>query len=184
MRVTVYWRALPADAGRAARDAFLADALGKARFARLTSGPGGKPFVAPAQEDPHPPHMSLSHTRGLIVCAVADAPVGVDVEARQRAVPPALARRILSAAEAGRFSALPAARQGAFLLERWVAKEAHLKRTGEGIAGGMASLTVADDGGVETDGGICGAVRVFSLAEAFVAVAAETAAIEAAFREI
>ena len=38
---------------------------------------------------------------------------------------------------------LPEGARAAFLLDVWVAKEAHLKRTGEGLAGGMARLTVA-----------------------------------------
>ena len=164
MEVTVFYRPLPDGAESGARGALLSAALGEARAARLLYAPGGKPFIAPAADDPRPPYMSLTHTRALIACAVCRAPVGLDAEPAERAVPEALARRILSAAERARCAALPEGARAAFLLDIWVAKEAHLKRTGEGLAGGMARLTVAPGGRVLAgDGRPLGHVRPVAL---------------------
>ena len=107
MEVTVFYRPLPDGAESGARGALLSAALGEARAARLLYAPGGKPFIAPAADDPRPPYMSLTHTRALIACAVCRAPVGLDAEPAERAVPEALARRILSPAERARCAALP-----------------------------------------------------------------------------
>lgn len=172
MQMTILWRALPGAPEREARDAFVRRALGQARFLRLAREPGGKPFLLPAADDPRPPHLSLTHTRGLIACALFDAPVGVDAEPADRQVAAALARRILSEPERARYAALPAAARGAFLLGRWVAREAHGKRTGEGIAGGGAHLVVTDDGRVlDAGGAVLSRVRTLSLAGCLVAVA-------------
>ena len=177
MEVTVFYRPLPDGAECGARGALLSAALGEGRAARLLYAPGGKPFIAPAADDPRPPYMSLTHTRALIACAVCRAPVGLDAEPAERAVPEALARRILSAAERARCAALPEGARAAFLLDVWVAKEAHLKRTGEGLAGGMARLTVAPGGRVLAgDGRPLGHVRPVALPGARAAVAAQAAA--------
>lgn len=185
MEVTVFYRPLPDGAECGARGALLSAALGEERAARLLYAPGGKPFIAPAADDPRPPYMSLTHTRALIACAVCRAPVGLDAEPAERAVPEALARRILSAAERARCAALPEGARAAFLLDVWVAKEAHLKRTGEGLAGGMARLTVAPGGRVLAgDGRPLGHVRPVALPGARAAVAAQAAAIAVAVRRI
>lgn len=59
--------------------------------------------------------VSLSHTAGLAVCAACDAPVGIDIERRDRALTPNLQRWFHS-------------------IDDWVAAEACVKMTGEGIA--------------------------------------------------
>ena len=181
MTITILWRALPGALQQEARDAFLRCAFGNARFARLRAEAGGKPYLMPAAEDLCPPHISIAHTQGLIACAMADAPVGLDTERLHRRVAPALARRILSAPEQAAYAALPEAARGAFLLRRWVVKEAHLKRTGEGLAGGMARLTVADDGRVEDAAGhMLSRFTTLTLSGCLLAVASE-APLEGAF---
>lgn len=77
--------------------------------------------------------VSIAHTRGLAACAISDAPVGLDVEWK-RPMDAKIARRVLAPTEMAAFSA---SGQNEFLLLKWVAKEAYLKLTGEGIAGGM-----------------------------------------------
>jgi len=72
--------------------------------------------------------ISLSHSGKYAVCAYADLPVGVDIEAA-RAVDPRIARRVLSPAELIKFE-----KTGKdYLLDRFVMKEAYLKMTGEGV---------------------------------------------------
>lgn len=97
--------------------------------------------------------VSLSHTDGFAACAAGGRPVGVDIEADRR-VSPRLADRILSPSE----RVLPHSAASGFLLEKWVAKEAYLKLTGEGLSGRMDKLTSAD--GVMLKGGVP-AARLF-----------------------
>ena len=78
-----------------------------------------------------PPYFSLSHCRGLALCALADGPVGVDVEPADRRPAAPLAARILAPGET---CASP--------LETWVAKESYLKLTGEGLRRDMRSVVL------------------------------------------
>lgn len=74
-------------------------------------------------------HASLSHRLGWVAAAVADRPVGVDIEcerpprsdARERAA------LLLSPAELAHWQALPAAEREGALLTRWTLKEAWYK---------------------------------------------------------
>lgn len=146
--VTVYWRPLREDSAgdeHASREPFLRASLGEACFSRLAAAPSGKLYLRSTPDDPHPPHISLTHTRGLIACAVAELPVGLDAERLNRRIPAGLESRILSPMERAALSALPEAEKNAFLLTRWVMKEAHLKRTGEGLGASMARLTAMID---------------------------------------
>lgn len=81
-------------------------------------GAAGKPFFRNRPEL----HFSLSHGGGLAACAVADRPVGVDVEG-ERLVSEALLRRYFTAEE--RAAAKP--------LRLWTLKESCCKMTGRGL---------------------------------------------------
>ncbi|MCM2580188.1 4'-phosphopantetheinyl transferase family protein [Streptomyces meridianus] len=97
----------------------------------------GRPAVAGA-----PLHFSLSHAGDLVVFAVADAPVGVDVE--EVPSPEALSglTGALHPVESAELDALPAdARPGAFA-RCWTRKEAFLKGTGLGLGGEPAGVCV------------------------------------------
>ncbi|RYF04629.1 MAG: 4'-phosphopantetheinyl transferase superfamily protein, partial [Deltaproteobacteria bacterium] len=93
-------------------------------------------FAAAAQGKPYivnhlaqPLHFSLSHTRGLVACAVAHTAVGVDVEASERGERlHDLVATQLTEREA-RAAAL-APDFGRFFLQRWCLKEAYLKACG------------------------------------------------------
>lgn len=126
---------LPAERRRSAA-AELALALAMARERGVEPEPvpwaaqkGGKPYLPGSAL-----HFSLSHAADAAVCAVADQPVGVDVE-RIRPVA-RLRRRLLSPAEAD-------CPDGA-LLWKWVAKESYLKLTGEGIVRPMTGFSAAE----------------------------------------
>lgn len=101
--------------------------------------PGGKPVV------PGGPHFNLSHSGHRALLAVSDlAPVGVDVERLQVRPALALARRFFSAAELGWLR-----RRGTADLQQafhclWTAREALLKRTGEGLSG-LSGLELAPE---------------------------------------
>lgn len=117
--------------------------LGRAPAAiDLAYGARGKPVLAPWRV---PLQFNLSHASGLCVLAFSRRrALGVDVEAvdrRLRVLP--LARRILTPAEQTEFARLAPAHRARSLLELWTCKEAYLKATGEGLGGGMHSVTVS-----------------------------------------
>ena len=76
--------------------------------------PGGKPVLRNARGW----HISLAHAGDWAVCALHRAPVGVDIERRERA------------------AAIP--------VREWVGVESYLKLTGEGLAGGFRTLCAGE----------------------------------------
>jgi 4'-phosphopantetheinyl transferase len=107
----------------------------------VLDGPGvGRPF------------LSIAHRDDVLACAVADSPVGLDLEltGRLRASPSDLAALMLSPQERTAFDLVSAPQREAFLLLRWTLKEAWAKRSGRGLAlGQMCSLdtSASDEGG-------------------------------------
>lgn len=69
-------------------------------------------------------HFSISHTEGAALVGLSDAPVGVDVE-KVRPVGPRL-KALLGKVETDGEA-----------LRRWTCREAHAKRTGQGLAEAM-----------------------------------------------
>jgi 4'-phosphopantetheinyl transferase len=107
----------------------------------LGATPGAAPgLLAPAQPAALALALSLSHAEGLVAAAAArGAAVGVDVEPRARRVPAAaLARRFFAPAEARALAGLPEGERRARFLALFTLKEAWLKATGRGLAGGLA----------------------------------------------
>ena len=92
--------------------------------------PFGKPVVVCSSEPR--PQVNVSHSGGLVVIAVADAPVGVDVE-EIRPIPQldSLLRDALSPEEGTHVRASDDPDLEFFRI--WTAKESYLKATGEGI---------------------------------------------------
>lgn len=82
------------------------------------------------------PHLSISRTPDLVVVALADVPVGVDVE-RAGSADDGLAGVALAAGEV-----VAAGPDG--VLRTWVRKEAVLKAAGTGLAVDPRTLTVSD----------------------------------------
>jgi len=130
----------------------VARGLSRAVLSRLEPGiaPGEWRFLRDADGRPSlaPPfdatglHFNLAHTRGLVVLAVGGiAGIGVDVESMDKRVRTELATRYFSAAESADLSALPVDARAARFLRLWTLKEAYLKATGQGIAGGLDTAT-------------------------------------------
>ncbi len=89
----------------------------------LIYGAYGKPMLASGAVQ-----FSLSHCRGLAVCAVEARPCGVDCEPAERQVSLKAAKRFCTPEElelAGENQAL--------LLQLWTLKEAYCKMTGRGL---------------------------------------------------
>lgn len=104
----------------------------------------GKPFLAGG------PHFNLSHTAGRIFAAFSAQPLGLDVESANRRVQArALAARYFSPAESARVRALDEAAARAVFLRYWVAKEAMVKLSGDGIYHGLRdALVELGEGGI------------------------------------
>ncbi len=89
-------------------------------------GEFGKPYLLN-----HPDiHFNVSHSKNMVVCAVCDTPVGVDVE-KIREYKESLARRISSDEE---FLKIESSENKALeFIKLWTKKEAYLKFSGTGI---------------------------------------------------
>ncbi len=108
----------------------------------------GRPFLASAF-DHTGLNFNLSHTEGLVALAVCrHARVGVDVEKMGRA-PLAVAERYFSAAETAQLRVLPADEQARHFVRLWTLKEAYLKATGTGLAGGLSRMSFVFDSDAE-----------------------------------
>lgn len=75
--------------------------------------------------------LSVSHSGDRVACAVADTPVGIDIEIpRNRSGMPQLFDAVLTGEERAWLATLPATKQVAAFFTVWTLKEAWLKRTG------------------------------------------------------
>ena len=124
-----------------AAHAFLRRALGRVTTEdhadlAFELGAAGKPALAGG------PRFSLAHSAGHAILAVCDdAEVGADLElVRADLAEPPSAERFFSATERAELKALPEPERVRRFFQLWTAKEAYLKATGEGIAGGLAEL--------------------------------------------
>lgn len=93
----------------------------------------GRPLLH-VDGDAAPLHVSLSHSGDWLAVALADAPVGVDVELPQRARDwNALARFVFSPEERQRVRDADEATRADVFHALWTLKEARGKRSGEGL---------------------------------------------------
>jgi 4'-phosphopantetheinyl transferase len=107
----------------------------------------GKPVLADPAANPHL-HFNLSHSQGVVVCAVAQGrQVGIDVENGRREVEYLdLAERYFAAAEVAHLRRLhPADLQAAFFAI-WTLKEAFVKAIGQGLTFPLDSFAFELDG--------------------------------------
>ena len=129
-----------------ARDAFL---LGRAlvrtslsHYADVTPrewvfavGDHGRPFVAEPRLSARL-HFNLSHTRGLVACAVSAGPhIGVDVEQMDRRLDPmALSAATFAAPENEAVQSSPEDHRRETFFRIWTLKEAYIKALGVGLS--------------------------------------------------
>ena len=96
----------------------------------------GKPFLPRDRTGASPLSFNLSHTHGLVACAVArGADVGLDVELIGRAVDErGISMRYFTQAENALIHACPEGERAARFIELWTLKEAYIKAVGRGLA--------------------------------------------------
>jgi 4'-phosphopantetheinyl transferase len=112
--------------------AYLAEPPGRLRFRQ---GPFGKPYLEGRAEL----QFNAAHSEALALFAFARGrEVGVDLERiRPGEANELVAEGFFAAREAALLRALPRARWDEVFFTMWVCKEAFLKATGRGIAGGL-----------------------------------------------
>lgn len=94
---------------------------------------------------------SISHSGRFVLAALGQdvEHLGVDCESGERRHDPqALANRHFTDNEARSLASLSDSDRNPAFLRHWVLKEAWLKATGQGIAGGLQSVELLDSGGV------------------------------------
>lgn len=142
------------------RDYAVAHALLRTSLSRLGGRPPdawrfdttdrGKPLLPASDPARRTISFNLSHTHGLVACAIAaGADVGVDVERIDRgANAHGIAARYFAASELAWLRAAPADAYAARFITLWTLKEAYLKATGEGISDSLTKMAfeVSDDG--------------------------------------
>ena len=115
---------------------------------RFTVNRFGKPEI---ERPPSvaPLRFNLTHTRGLVACAVTlGRDVGVDAERRDRVRPADfadLAARYFSPEEAGALTALSDGERTARFVAYWTLKEAYVKARGGGLSIPLDSFTIRFD---------------------------------------
>ena len=104
----------------------------------LAYGEHGKPYLAR-----HPSiHFNLSHSGDYALCAVADRPVGVDIQ-EMVDYDEALARHCMCDDELAWLAGQ--GDKSRALTRLWVRKESYIKLTGEGLSRNPITLCVIDD---------------------------------------
>ena len=123
---------------------------------KIIKDPLGKPQVADM-----PVYISISHSGEYAVAVAAESPVGIDIE-KIRTIRPGMAKRICTdgeieelfgTADVPREDAMEYSEREALslkLLRLWTLKEAYLKNLGEGLSGGLRSLSLKINGSVIT----------------------------------
>jgi 4'-phosphopantetheinyl transferase len=111
----------------------------------LDSSPRGKPALGGRHAGRC--HFNVSHSQDTCLVAVSrQAALGIDLECPAPERTPAWADMmcgsVLAAPEIATYRRLPAADRPTAVLEAWVAKEAILKGTAEGVAGGVRHLVL------------------------------------------
>ena len=105
----------------------------------FSSSAEGRPRIVAPVELRDSLWFSLSHTEGLVGCAVAThEEIGFDLERASRAIDGVqLATRFFSAAEAEKLASMPDVERAPEFLKLWTLKESYFKARGLGIATGL-----------------------------------------------
>jgi 4'-phosphopantetheinyl transferase len=111
---------------------------------RFATGEFGKPQLAPDFRGCNL-RFNISHTRGLVACAIARHEVGVDVERSDRKIDLDIARHYFASEEVRLMRAFPRIEQEKVFFRLWSLKEAFIKATGEGLRRPLDSFAFAFD---------------------------------------
>ncbi|WP_124066559.1 4'-phosphopantetheinyl transferase superfamily protein [Clostridium sp. E02] len=102
----------------------------------IAKGECGKPYLT---DYPHI-HYNISHTDGLVVCAIGDDPLGVDVE-KIRTHPQEVIRKIMSEQEKQALNQCLEKERDQLFFQIWTLKESYVKAEGCGITVPLAGIS-------------------------------------------
>jgi 4'-phosphopantetheinyl transferase len=95
----------------------------------------GRPEIAEACRPSPPLRFNVSHTAGVVVCAVtSDRAIGVDVERIDRSRTGDVAARFFAPAEVAALQTLAPEQRAREFFDYWTLKEAYIKARGLGLA--------------------------------------------------
>lgn len=89
----------------------------------------GKPYVAGYPDV----HFNISHSGNIVLCALYDKPVGIDIQKMKDSNFELLAKRVFTEKEKEQFYSAPQDGRKAQFFRTWTAKESYLKFLGTGI---------------------------------------------------
>lgn len=116
----------------------------RANAIAFSYGPQDKPRLLEASRDGV--HFNVSHADGLALIAVADRPVGIDLEPRRSVADLALlAEQKFAAQEIAMLRAASTQDQNELFLRCWTRKEAFTKATGDGLSSRLDRFVVSLD---------------------------------------
>jgi 4'-phosphopantetheinyl transferase len=104
----------------------------------ISTGLQGKPQVAGIE-------FNLSHSGDLVIYAVSDRPVGIDIERVRSMDLSGIVQRFFAASEFAAWQKLPIAEQEAAFFRVWTIKEAYLKAIGTGLHTPLSEVEVSMD---------------------------------------
>lgn len=98
---------------------------------------GGKPFLTDYPEV----HFNVSHSGDYVCCAVADKPVGIDIQ-RHTPVREGIAKRFFTLQDNRQLLLCDADQREKMFFRMWSIKESYIKLTGKGIGQGLDSFEI------------------------------------------
>lgn len=115
---------------------------------KICSNAYGKPLL-----ENNPFYFNLSHSGKWVACAVADAPVGIDIE-RKRAIHPGMYRLCLTPEEQQKLLSFDGNPEEQFL-RIWTVKESFSKMRGDGLRCGMNQFAAIPALGNRAEATVC-----------------------------
>ena len=112
----------------------------------FTANSFGRPEVAESYKTLKDVHFNLSHSKGLVACAVASTPfIGVDIE-RERTLAKlsSLATGCLSSREMETFLLTREALRQSLFFRTWTLKESYTKALGKGLSLPLPSFSIVE----------------------------------------
>lgn len=104
----------------------------------ISTGLHGKPQVAGIE-------FNLSHSGDLVVYAISDRPIGIDIERIRSMELSGIIQRFFTSNEFATWQKLPPSEQSAAFFRTWTVKEAYLKAIGTGLYTPLSAVEVSMD---------------------------------------
>ncbi len=98
----------------------------------------GKPFLCNHSDV----HFNLSHSGNMVMCVIADTPIGCDVQEMSETVNARIAERYFSPMEQAAFLAADEDDRRQLFFRLWTLKESFLKATGYGLRVPLSSFSI------------------------------------------